>query len=110
MPSKKTTKRKRDTIAKRIGDYELEGSNITLTPGSGTPNGSIIMKSATGDELLRFDPNGKAFVRGQLVDCNVEIYGAFRYWLIKAYMTFTKTDMVISSPGLPPEERKHAKS
>ena len=34
-----------------------------------------------GDEVMRFEPEGKVFVRGEEVDDNQEVYLAFRRWL-----------------------------
>jgi len=36
------------------------------------------------EEILRFEPQGRVFVRGQQVDDNREIYAAFLHWGVKS--------------------------
>lgn len=80
----------------RIG----RGGNITFTPGRGEPDGSIIFLLANGTEVLRFDHNGKTFVRGNEIaeaDDDAIVYVAFRSWLRTA---IRGEDM---RPDTPPE-------
>jgi len=44
-------------------------------------NGHLTFRCAGGNEVLRFEPNGNAYVRGELVDSNKEVYVALRQWL-----------------------------
>ncbi len=57
------------------------GGNVTISPGEGQPAGSIIFKLADESEMMRFDPDGKIYVRGEQVDDNQGIYMHFRRWL-----------------------------
>jgi hypothetical protein len=63
------------------------GGNITLTPGDGQPQGSIILFLADGREMMRFDPDGKIYVRGEQVDDNLAVYLHFGRWLQLACVT-----------------------
>lgn len=68
-----------------IGPKLHPGGNITVSAGKGTPGGSIIFEQANGEEAMRFDGDGKVFIRGEQVDDNIEVYAAFRYWLSTAF-------------------------
>ncbi|KKM14367.1 hypothetical protein LCGC14_1706830 [marine sediment metagenome] len=57
------------------------GGNVTISPGSGEPSGSIVFELADGREMMRFDDDGKVYVRGESVDDNQGIYMHFRRWL-----------------------------
>ena len=57
------------------------GVNVTMSPGDGKPSGSIICLLADGREMMRFDHDGKVYVRGEQVDDNLGIYMHFRRWL-----------------------------
>jgi hypothetical protein len=68
-------------------------NNFTASPGSGGepvgdgergPDGRLLFKLADGTEVLRFEPDGRVFVRGSLVDEDALVYGAFRAWLSTA--------------------------
>lgn len=50
-----------------------------------TKEGAFIFQLANGSEVMRFEPDGRCFVRGELVDNNVEVYKAFRSWLAQAH-------------------------
>ncbi len=62
------------------------GGDVTLSPGIGKPSGSIIFRLADGREMVRFDHDGKAYVRGEQVDDNQDIYLHFRRWLRLAHV------------------------
>jgi len=62
------------------------GGNVTLSPGNGKPSGSIVFQLADGREMIRFDDDGKVYVRGEQVDDNQGIYFHFRRWLQLAYI------------------------
>ena len=72
-----------------------KGGNVNICSGEGTPFGSIIFKIGhkPGKEVLRFDPDGKVFVRGAFVDDNRLVYLAFMCWL----------RVNITGPGILPE-------
>lgn len=44
-------------------------------------DGELIFSLASGKEMLRFDPNGDCFVRGEKVESNKAIWIAFHVWL-----------------------------
>jgi hypothetical protein len=58
-----------------------DGGNVTFSPGNGEPSGSIAFLLADGREMMRFDHDGKVYVRGEQVDDNQGIYFHFRRWL-----------------------------
>jgi hypothetical protein len=64
-------------MAKTIG----AGGNVTFAPGNGEPSGNIVFLLADGREMIRFDHDGKVYVRGELVDDNQGIYMHFRRWM-----------------------------
>ena len=57
------------------------GGNVAFSPGSGKPSGSIKFLLADGREMMRFDDDGKVYVRGEQVDDNQGIYMHFRRWM-----------------------------
>ncbi len=57
------------------------GGNVTIIPGGGKPQGNIVFLLADGREMIRFDHDGKVYVRGEEVDDNLGIYMHFRRWL-----------------------------
>lgn len=69
-----------------------DGGDIIFTPGKGDKeglpipgrDGRIIFMLADGTEALRLDPNGDFFVKGIRVQLDVEVYDAFRSWVMKA--------------------------
>ena len=63
------------------------GVNVTVTPGYGKPSGNIVFLLEDGREMLRFDDNGKVYVRGEQVDDNQGIYFHFRRWMQLACIT-----------------------
>ena len=63
------------------------GGSVTFAPGDGKPSGSIIFLLADGREMMRFDDDGKVYVRGEQVDDNQDIYMHFRRWLQLACIT-----------------------
>ena len=63
------------------------GGNVTFAPGYGKPSGSIVFLLADGREMMRFDHDGKVYVRGDEVDDNQGIYMHFRRWLQIACIT-----------------------
>jgi hypothetical protein len=48
---------------------------------NGILGGSIRFLLADGSEMLRFDPEGAATVRGESVDSNTKVYASFLEWL-----------------------------
>lgn len=68
------------------------GGNVVLTPGDGEPSGDIIFKLADGREMMRFDHDGKVYVRGEQIDDNQGIYMHFRRWLQLACITPSDKD------------------
>lgn len=62
------------------------GGNVTISPGDGAPPGSIIFRLADRREMIRFDHDGKVYVRGEQVDDNHEIYRHLRRWLRLAHV------------------------
>ncbi len=44
------------------------------------PDGSIVFMTKS-KEVLRLEPDGRSFVRGEQVDDNAEVYRAFTSWL-----------------------------
>jgi len=63
------------------------GGNVTISPGNGKPSGDIIFKLADEREMMRFDHDGKVYVRGEQVDDNQGIYMHFRRWMQLANIT-----------------------
>ena len=57
------------------------GGNMIFSPGNGAPSGSIVIELSDGSEMIRFDHDGKVYVRGEQVDDNQGIYMHFRRWL-----------------------------
>lgn len=45
------------------------------------PEGSISFRIQGGLEVVRFDPNGDCFVRGELVENNKECWEALKNWI-----------------------------
>lgn len=43
-----------------------------------------IIFTADGNEMMRFESDGKVYIRGELVDDNLEVYKAFAEWFSKA--------------------------
>ncbi len=64
-----------------MSDANSAGGNVTFAPGNGEPSGDIIFKLADAREMIRFDHDGKVYVRGELVDDNQGIYMHFRRWM-----------------------------
>ncbi len=63
------------------------GGDMIFSPGTGKPSGNIVFILADEREMIRFDDNGKVFVRGEQVDDNKDIYMHFRRWLQLACIT-----------------------
>ncbi len=57
------------------------GGNVTFSPGEGSPPGCLRFLLADRQEMMRFNHDGKVYVRGEEVDDNREIYRHFRRWL-----------------------------
>lgn len=50
-------------------------------------NGKLVFKAEDDKpEYLRFESDGKVYVRGELVDNNKDVYLAFRAWLRRALL------------------------
>lgn len=43
--------------------------------------GGILFVAGPNREVMRFDPNGDVFVRGEKVDSNQRVYEEFRAWM-----------------------------
>jgi len=63
------------------------GGSVILIPGKGEPSGSIVLMLADEREMIRFDHDGKVYVRGEQVDDNQGIYMHFRRWMQLANIT-----------------------
>ena len=72
------------------------GGDMTFGPGAGYPRdghqgGDLVFHAydEEGDmvDALRFNGDGKVYVRGELVDDNPLIYGAFKAWLGESVAT-----------------------
>lgn len=70
-----------------MSDANSAGVNVTFAPGHGKPQGNIVFLLADGHEMMRFDHDGKVYVRGEQVDDNQGIYMHFRRWLQLACIT-----------------------
>lgn len=73
----------------RAGDIRIRSGALPsgLPTPSGATNdhgGNIIFELGTGGEVVRFSPNGKVYVRGELVEDNLEIWSGLRDWLVAA--------------------------
>lgn len=75
------------------------GGSVNFYPGRGGVNpengkrglhGDITFYTAENDEMLRIGSDGKFFVEGRLVQVDIEVYHAFRAWLMKAGCRFGK--------------------
>ncbi len=64
-----------------MAEASIAGGDVTIIPGDGKPSGSIVFTLADGREMIRFDHDGKVYVRGEQVDDNQGIYMHFRRWL-----------------------------
>jgi len=80
-----------------MGDAEIKrghpGGDVVVQAGKGElpspgklagPAGSIRFLDAEKREVLRFDPDGAAFVHGVKVDHDPLVYAAFKVWLARA--------------------------
>ncbi len=57
----------------------------------GGSGGSVVFRAGnTGEEILRFEPDGRFIYRGTLVETDRELYEAFVSWLKKATRTLGK--------------------
>jgi hypothetical protein len=70
------------------------GGNVTFSPGNGEVSGDIVFQMADGREMMRFDDDGKVYVRGEQVDDNQGIYMHFRRWLEIACIIPPRKDIV----------------
>ena len=67
------------------GDVSFQHrNNFSFAPGKGNPEGSFFFNLPDGTEYLRIEPDGRAFVRGNLVATDRLVYMAFRDWLRQA--------------------------
>ena len=62
-----------DIVSRHIAISRQDGNRLTFLNGP----------SSEANEVLRFNEDGKVFVRGELVDDNKAIYEAFKEWLEK---------------------------
>ena len=53
---------------------------LTIQSSASEVEGNLVFLSGNL-EVLKFCPNGKVYVRGELVDRNQEIYAEFKRWL-----------------------------
>ena len=70
-----------------MSDGIKAGGHVTVSPGNGEPSGNIVFLLADGREMMRFDDDGKVYVRGDQVDDNKGIYMHFRRWLELSHIT-----------------------
>lgn len=61
------------------GTLERDGDKFSFRVA-----GSFKFNMPDGNVVLQFDPDGKCFVRGELVETNQEIWLAFKEWLAAA--------------------------
>ena len=66
-----------------------------MSAGQDSKEGSIIFHLANGAECLRFEPDGKVFVRGEQVDDNMAIYKQFKLWLELFHESASKVVSII---------------
>ena len=68
----------------------IRGGDVIFQPGDGQDvtgvklqefDGSIRFELADRTEVMRFKPDGRVYVRGELVDDNMTIYKVFKTWL-----------------------------
>lgn len=65
----------------------IDGDCVTFTLGEGSMSfrdfgeGNISFIARDGLEVMRFEPDGRAFVRDELVATNREVYDRFVAWL-----------------------------
>lgn len=56
--------------------YSFDASAVTLPS-----QGHLVFMGVGAEEYVRFEPGGKVYVRGELVDDNKEIYEQIKRWL-----------------------------
>lgn len=56
---------------------EKTAPNLTLRTDREHP----ILLMSSGEEMVRFDPDGKIYIRGEEVDSNRRVYEAFLSWM-----------------------------
>jgi hypothetical protein len=69
------------------------GGNVIFQPGIGTGpgivghefDGSIIFQTTDGVDVIRFDPDGRVRIRGEVVDNNRVVYEEIRAWFAGAH-------------------------
>lgn len=54
------------------------------TPVTTEHGGAIIFELGDGTEAIRFSPDGKVYIRGELVHDNLEAWTGLRAWLVNA--------------------------
>lgn len=72
-----------------MDDQAIWTNTMTIAPSSAT---MVALFSETAlrfftpgqVEVVRFESDGRAYVRGELVDSNAEVYVALREWLVGA--------------------------
>ena len=72
-----------------------DGGNIIFRPGrgargSGEPpglDGAILFQDAEGVEFLRLETDGRAFVQGELIATNEDVFKVFASWVVGAFAT-----------------------
>lgn len=63
------------------GPSSAKPGDLTLSSGVGTPCGSLILQLGDEQEFMRFDPDGRVRVRGNIVANDKEVYKLFKQWL-----------------------------
>ena len=84
------------SVAERLRDLKV--GDICLKAGAfagGMPlpvtaehGGAIIFELGDGTEVLRFAPDGKVYLRGELVHDNLQAWTGLREWLVNAKVIF----------------------
>ena len=83
---------------KGISLHPNASGELHFHTGQGQPSGSVKFftgKDGESTEVLRFDPDGKVFIRGEQVDSNHIVYEIFREWLTKSVAKVDGADVNI---------------
>ena len=94
--------------AQHVSLKDLHAGDIIFTAGAfsgGMPipvtkehGGAIVFKLGDNTEVLRFAPDGKVYLRGELVHDNLEAWTGMHEWLVAATI-FIPGDAVLGKPN-----------
>lgn len=86
----------------RSGNVPSGSSPIALSGGFG---GNIILELGhERRECIRFTPDGKVYVRGELVEDNKEVWEAVKAWLAASNILWRSSDSVVSGGDGPQKD------